>query len=88
LDQEQCSIIAYDRELDSVKPSYLYGADYGRREIPGAASFNLSKLTESWIDWLNGNGDCPLPTLDEAVLAHELLFDLLETTGDLEFAFT
>ena len=88
LDQEQSSIIAYDRAGDSAKPNYLYGADYGRREVIGAAKLNLSDLTRSWIESLGERGECSLPTLDEAVLAHESLFDLLETSGENVFPIT
>jgi hypothetical protein len=88
LDQEPGLIIAYDRDPASAKPNYLYGADYTRKELTGVASIDLWKLTRGWVDWLSGRGDCALPTLNEAAPGHELLFDLLETTGEKEFAIT
>ena len=88
VDQEKDLAIVYEREPGSTKPNYLYGADYSRREVHGIESVKFWELTKGWMRSLSGCGECSLPTLDEAALGHELLFDLLETTRETEFAIT
>ena len=88
VDLDQDLAIVYERDPASTKPCYLYGADYSRREIRGIETVQFPELTKGWIRSLQGRGDCPLPSLEEAALGHELLFDLLETSGEAEFAIT
>jgi hypothetical protein len=88
IDQEKDLAITYERNPASRKPTYLYGADYSRKEVPGIESTQLWDLTRSWIRWHKGQGECELPSLDEAILGHELLFDLLETSGETVFPIT
>jgi predicted dehydrogenase len=79
--------VLHEREESSEKPSYLYGQDYRRTEIEGAEAVDLADMTRLWLASVGG-GVCPLPTLEEAAVAHDLLFDLLETTGDTTFPIT
>lgn len=88
VDLEKDLAIVYERDFASTKPKYLYGADYTRREVSGIESVEFPEVTKGWIRWLEGRGKCSLPSLDEAALGHELLFDLLETSGGTEFAIT
>lgn len=88
IDQEKDLAITYERNPASSKPTYLYAADYSRKEVSGIESTQLWEITKSWIRWLKGEGECHLPSLDEARLGHELLFDLLETSGETLFPIT
>lgn len=88
IDQEKDLVITYERNPASTRPNYLYGADYLRREVLGIESVQLWDLTKNWISWIRGQGECHLPSLEEAMLGHELLFDLLETRGEMVFPIT
>lgn len=88
VDLNQDLAIVCERDPASANPNYLYGVDYSRREVRGIESVQFSELTKGWIHWLQGHGKCPLPSLEEAALGHELLFDLLGTSGETEFAIT
>lgn len=88
IDQEKDLAITYERNPASSKPAYLYGADYSRKEVSGIERTQLWEITKRWIRWLKGQGECHLPSLDEARLGHELLFDLLETSGETLFPIT
>jgi predicted dehydrogenase len=88
IDQQEDLAIIYERKPSSVKPNYLYGVDYTRREVSGIEHIQFKEITKNWILSLKGATSSPIPTLDEASLGHELLFDLLETTGKKEFAIT
>jgi predicted dehydrogenase len=82
-----------DRDVDwrrrpgSDAPVYRYGADYDRTETEGRVARSIPAITEAWARSL-ATGDRPLPPLREALPAHELLFDLLETTGESHFPIT
>ena len=88
VDQEADLAIVYERNPASAKPSYLCGADYTRREVKGIETAPLWEITRGWIRSLRGQEACLLPTLEEAVPGHELLFDLLEISGETEFPIT
>lgn len=85
VDQAQDVAILYERDPASAKPNYLYGQDYTRQEFSGVESVEFSNLTRRWIASHRGGAPTELPTLEEAGLGHELLFDLLETSGETEF---
>jgi hypothetical protein len=71
----------YRRDPANDDPPYRYGSGFDR------ATEHLGlDLTTSAVRWLAGDGE--LPTVDEALVSHELLFDLLETSGATEFAIT
>jgi hypothetical protein len=65
-------------------PSYRYGAGYERRTL--AALEEEEDLRRSTERWLRDEG--LHATLDESLAAHDLLFDLLETSGEDHFAIT
>jgi hypothetical protein len=87
---DQFSGETYDakRALASIKPNYLYGQDYERTTVPDTETVDWPTLTRSWLDSLTGESECYLPKLDESVVAHELMYDLLETSGLTDFAIT
>lgn len=88
IDQESDLIILYERDKNSTKPNYLYGADYTRKEIKGAESVKLWDITTNWINSISHHDTFLLPSLEDALVGHELLFDLLETSGKTEFPIT
>jgi predicted dehydrogenase len=64
------------RKPDSVLPFYRYGAEYepleqGRFEIPP-----MDVVTEGWV-----TGTVSLPTLEQSLITHRLLDDLLRAGG-------
>lgn len=88
IDQEANQAAVYRRDPASRKPNYLYGQDYARQVENGVEAVDLPALTAAWMASLTGRGTCPLPTLETAAVAHELLFDLLEMSHDTLFAIT
>lgn len=76
------------RSLESTKPHYLYGQDYDRTTVLDTEVVDWPALTRSWLDSLSGDAECHLPKLDESIVAHELMYDLLETSGLRDFAIT
>lgn len=75
--------LAWVRDTASTAPNFRYGADYARSELETAQAVDLPGVTADWARGSEG-----LPTLEEAAVAHELLFDLLETGGGRKFAIT
>lgn len=88
IDQDGDTAIVRRRKPGSVKPNYLYGQDYEAVTETGAEAIDLVRLTGEWLHSLRGGPPCRIPTLQQAAPAHELLFDLLETSHETEFAFT
>lgn len=88
IDPAEDVAILYERSNTSSKPNYLYGADYTRQEISGIETAPLWDLTAQWLRSLKKCDICKLPKLEDAVTAHELLFDLLESSGKTEFSIT
>jgi hypothetical protein len=88
IDQKQDVGIEYNRDIRSQKPAYLYGMDYIRDEVGNIESFDLSVNTSQWLQYLKGNQKCPLPKLQEVIISHTLMFDLLEKSGAKQFNFT
>jgi predicted dehydrogenase len=64
-------------------PAYRYGAGYDTRTVAALEADDLWRSTEHWIA-----GGGAHPTLAASAAAHDLLFDLLETSGDTEFPIT
>jgi len=69
-------------------PNYLYGKGYVSRKDSDFTNIDLSAQTGLWLQHVKGMRASQLPTLDEAVQGHELLFDLLETGGANQFPIT
>lgn len=88
VDQQHDRGIQYDRDPTSQKPVYLYGQDHRRSERDMGESVDLSEISRSWLECAFNNESSPLPSLQEARVAHDLLFDLLESGGETEFHFT
>jgi Oxidoreductase family, NAD-binding Rossmann fold len=82
------SAVAYRRDPASATPPYLYGAGYERSEGTALESDDLWRSTASWARGVAAGEAAPHPSLEISVLAHELLFDLLERSGEREFAIT
>jgi hypothetical protein len=88
LDIEADSVVQYRRDPSSTKPNYLYGADYQRDEWCHRTSIELWKLTDQWTRYIQEEGPCSLPSLEETWTANKMLFDLLERTGLNTFPIT
>lgn len=88
VDHEKDLVITYERDPSSTDPNYLVGANYSRSENIGVLAVQLPEITKIWIRSVERSGVSLLPTLDEAALGHELLFDLLETGGEREHPIT
>ncbi len=88
IDQEDDLIITYTRAPQSNKPAYLYGQDYDRKEVRGAESIDLATVTADWLGHISGAKPKKLVDLHHAAVAHYLLFDLLETSGQTHFPIT
>jgi predicted dehydrogenase len=78
----------YERDPTSTEPAFRYGLGYERREGAPFDRVDLPAVTAAWLASLQGGPDSGLPTLAEALPAHELLFDILETTGETDFPIT
>jgi predicted dehydrogenase len=78
----------HERDPDSSQPVYRYGADYRRRVVSDLDPPEPGRTTADWLRSLKGGPESLLPTLAEAAAGHELLFDVLETTGETEFPIT
>ncbi len=69
-------------------PTYLYGKDYGSETIDGLESVDLPALTKAWLEAVRDDRPPPQPRAAATALVYELLFDLLETSGETQFSFT
>jgi len=88
VDQHQDQAAVHERDPASTKPAYLYGQDYATRTVNGGEAVDFPALTLAWLNAALGEGSTLLPTMEEALPAHELLFDLLELTGERRFPIT
>lgn len=77
------SALVAERDPSTELPAYRYGAGYTTRRLPALEGDDLWRSTERWI-----SGEGAHPTLAVSVVAHDLLFDLLETGGERDFAIT
>lgn len=75
--------LRYVRRAGIDLPAYRYGAGYERHEDPALAADDAWRSTESWLRGEGGH-----PDVRTSLRAHDLLFDLLETSGEHEFAIT
>lgn len=64
------------RDPSSELPTYRYGAEYRVIDEGHALVPNPSEITERWA-----RGSLQLPSLDRALVAHNLLFDILARGG-------
>ena len=80
--------VAYRRDATVDKPPFLYGADYERSEMPALGADDLTRSTERWARAVAAGEPPPHPSLESSARSHELLFDLLELSGDHEFPIT
>jgi predicted dehydrogenase len=69
-------------------PTYLYGKDYGSEMIGGLEAVDLPALTTAWLEAVRDDRPPPQPRAAATALVYELLFDLLETSGETRFSFT
>ncbi len=88
IDQEPNEITTHERSADSALPNYRYGAQYRFERRHGLEQVDFAALTRAWLRSVCDEGPCPQPLLSAALTAHELLFDLLETSGMTEFPIT
>lgn len=80
--------VDFRRLSGSAKPPHLYGADFERSEAPALESDDLWRATEAWAAAVARGEAAQQPPLELALGSHDLLFDLLETSGEREFAVT
>ena len=83
VDLQGGAAIVYSEEPETHHPVYRYGVGYDRAEVDGIHRYDLTDVTRQWL-----RGSIELPTVQQTMPAHELLFDLLETTGEDRFAIT
>lgn len=74
IDQEQTTTL---RKEDSTMPIQRYGGDYMKSEKSAFISPFLGDMTEVWIDSI-ANGKSMLPTIEESIKVHQLMFDWLK----------
>jgi predicted dehydrogenase len=77
--------LSYERAAASTEPPYRYGAGWSRDERAHFETLRGGETTRRWLEELRDEVEPVLPTLADALPAHELLFDLLETSGESEF---
>jgi len=75
--------VAFTRDDAVAEPNYRYGFGYERSEVRGAQAVDLPGLTGGWY-----GGEAALPTVADALPAHELLFDLLDVSGRAGYPIT
>ena len=88
VDQDADKAIIHQKPEDQGQATYLYGKDYVSKEIEGVESVKLADITRKFIADLKEGNTPLLPTLEMVAPGYEMLFDLLETTGEKEFLFT
>jgi predicted dehydrogenase len=88
VDQDADKAILHQKLEDPSQPTFLYGKDYVSNEIEGVESVKLADITSKFISDLKEGNNPLLPTLEMVAPGYEMLFDLLETTGEKEFLFT
>lgn len=80
--------VEYRRDPASALPPYRYGADFERSEAPALEADDLWRSTEQWAAAIAAGKPAPQPPVGLSVGAHDLLFDLVETSGEREFPVT
>jgi predicted dehydrogenase len=88
VDQQGDKAWRHSRAATVTHPTYLYGKDYDSETVEGLEAIDLSTLTESWIQAVRASREPPQPRVAAVAPAYELLFDLLETSGEKRFHFT
>jgi hypothetical protein len=82
LPHDERAVVA-EREPGLELPTFRYGAGYATRTVVALEADDLWRSTERWA-----RGADDHPTLTTSAAAHDLLFDLLETSGEDEFPIT
>ncbi len=85
MDQQVDRTVWYERNPASTLPNYRVGGDYEELALTEKQSCVHWENTAKWLMQEDSAG---LPTVEEAIPAHEMLFDLLETTGESHFPIT
>ena len=75
--------VVAEREPGTDLPAYRYGAGYATHTVAALEADELWRSTESWA-----RGGSDHPTVETSAVGHDLLFDLLERSGDDEFPIT
>lgn len=88
VDQHDDRTLRHTRASGVDHPTYLYGKDYGSETVQGLEAVDLPGLTRDWIRAISENRAPPQPRAADVALVYELLFDLLETSGETQFTFT
>jgi predicted dehydrogenase len=88
IDQTTDRAFVHERPEAVTHPTYLYGKDYATTERSELESFDLSAFTRVFIDSLQKGREPPQPRLLDVAGAYDMLFDLLECSGQHKFDFT
>jgi predicted dehydrogenase len=81
-----CTRVDYLRNTDSLMPIQRYNADYGQSVETIFNSPMLGDLTRLWIEGL-AKGELLLPSLEEALASHELMFAWLSKSKEFKDSF-
>lgn len=81
-------IMVHERGEEVTLPNYLYGQGYKSEQDDSLTKLSSADQTHLWMKHVKNSRQSKLPTLNEAAIAHELLFDLLEIRGDKDFPIT
>ncbi len=87
VDQDADRALVHYRPDDVSHPTYLYGKDYLVSEKTGLETVDLSALTRTFVRSIASGIIPPQPRVDDVVQSYELLFDLLECSGETKFSF-
>jgi predicted dehydrogenase len=88
VDQDAGKAILHRQDRLSNHPTYLYGKDYSVEVSEELEKIDLVNHTSKFISDLKKGNDTDFPTLEMVLPGYELLFDLLECSGEKEFQFT
>jgi predicted dehydrogenase len=88
VDQDAGKAIIHRQDKSLNHPNYLYGKDYSVDISEELERIDLVNHTSKFISDLKKGNDTGFPTLEMVLPGYELLFDLLECSGEKEFQFT
>jgi siroheme synthase (precorrin-2 oxidase/ferrochelatase) len=87
VDQEADLALIHKRRKGADHPVYLYGKDYEFEERRGVEQYDHSARSREFVTDLEAGRTPRLPAAHVVAPAYELLFDLLETSGQTNFRF-
>jgi len=88
VDQYTDRTLVHQRVEEACHPNYLYSKDYSTKPQDGLEDFDLEYQTHQFLRDLKSDVEPKLLSIEMVAPSYELLFDLLETSGDVKFQFT